>query len=68
VHCPVKSVMILAILDLRVRVEVTSVIDIDPAVYWAPISRYCSPAPYIVKAKELNVPNKGALVSPEKQP
>jgi hypothetical protein len=64
-HCAVKFVMILGILDLKVRVDVSSVIYRVTAVYWAPISRYCSPAAYKVNAKELNDPNKGALVSPE---
>jgi hypothetical protein len=57
--------MILGMLDLKVRVDVISDIYRVTAVYGPPISRYCSPDAYIVIAKELNDPNKGALISPE---
>ena len=59
-----KSVIILGILDLKVRVAVTSVIDIAAAVYWVTVSRYFSPAEQRVNANELKDPIMGAVVSP----
>jgi hypothetical protein len=53
----VKSVICLAILDLKVVVAVTSVINI--------VNDLSAANVYMVKGKELKDPNKGTLVSPE---
>jgi hypothetical protein len=61
----VKFVIKLTILYLKVMEAVTSAIDMLAYVYGLAVSRYFSPAVYMVNGKELKDPNKGALVSPE---
>ena len=58
-HFPVKSIIILGLLGIKVRVS-----D-EINIFKAAVSRYLSPAVYIVNEKELKDPDMGALVSPE---
>jgi len=51
--------------DLKIVVAVTSEINIVADVYGVDVSKYFSPAVYIVNAIELTHPNKVGLVSPE---
>jgi hypothetical protein len=59
-----KSVIILGICDLKIIDDVTSAIYIVAAVLGVAVSRYYSPAVYMINGKESNYPNMGALVSP----
>jgi hypothetical protein len=61
----VKFVIKFPILDLKIMDAVTSAIDMLADEYGLAVSRYFSPAVYMVNGKELKDPNKGALVSPE---
>jgi hypothetical protein len=56
----VKSIIILGLLGIKVGVS-----DGINNISKAAVSRYLSPAVYIVNAKELKDPDMGALVSPE---
>jgi hypothetical protein len=64
-HSPVKSVIPVEVLEFKVVDDVTSVIDIDSDVYGIAVSRYFSPAVYMINPKELKIPQMDALVTPE---
>jgi hypothetical protein len=64
-HCPVKFVIPVEVLEFKVVDNVKSVIEIVTDVYGLAVSRYFSPAVYMINPKELKVPHMDSLVSPE---